>query len=141
MYRNEVYRPLHHVKGLTNCLNICKNGLELEYYNKADLEDYTRNNFPPPRIQKLALILQIVVFVAVCHDRKVLWLDIALRNILLADGMAIRAIDFANSAAVPLDADVEAATFDGYKARPDQSGGVARHQCHILHLPQDQNPD
>lgn len=42
---------------------------------------------------------------------------IALRNILLADDMTIRAIDFANSTAVPLDADVEAPTSDGYTAK------------------------
>jgi serine/threonine protein kinase len=67
--------------------------------------------------QRLAWISQLIDFVAACHDRKVLWFDIALRNILLADDMTIRAIDFANSTAVPLDADIDTTTSDGYTAR------------------------
>lgn len=54
---------------------------------------------------------------AACHERKVLCFDIALRNILLADDMTIRAIAFANSTVVPLDADVQATASDGYSAR------------------------
>jgi hypothetical protein len=55
--------------------------------------------------------------VAACHDKKVLWFDIALRNILLADDWTIRAIDFANSTAEPLDADPNATSSDGYTAK------------------------
>jgi len=113
----KIYQRLHGVKSLANCLNISKNGLELEYYRKGDLVDYIKNNSPSPWSQRLAWILQLVDFVAECHDRKVLWFDIALRNILLADDMTIRAIDFANSTVVPLDADVEAKTSDGYSAK------------------------
>lgn len=113
----EIYRRLYGVKGLANCLNVSKNGLELEYYRTGELEDYIKNNSPPPWSQRSAWILQLVDFVAACHERKVLWFDIALRNILLADDMTIRAIDFANSTAVALDTDVEAMTSDGYTAK------------------------
>lgn len=41
--------------------------------------------------------MQVVDFVAACHDRKVLRFDVALRNLLLADDRTIRAIDLANS--------------------------------------------
>jgi hypothetical protein len=112
----EVYRRLHGVKGLANCLNISRNGLELEYYQQGDLEDYVKNNSPPPWTQRLDWILQLVDFVAACHDRKVLWFDIALRNILLADDWTIRAIDFANSTAEPLGAGLDASNSDGYTA-------------------------
>ena len=61
--------------------------------------------------------MQLVDLVAACHERKVLWFDIALRNVLLADDITIRAVDFANSTVVPLDADVEATTSDGYSAK------------------------
>jgi hypothetical protein len=98
----EVYRRLHGVKSLANCLNISKNGLELEYYRNGDLEDYIKNSSPAPWTQKLDWILRLVDFVAACHDKRVLWFDIALRNILLADDWSIRAIDFANSTAEPL---------------------------------------
>jgi len=113
----EVYRRLNGVKGLANCLNISKNGLELEYYRKGDFEDNIKNNPPPPWTQKLVLTSKLVDFVATCHERKVLCFDIALRNILLADDMTIRAIDFAKSTVVPLDADVEAKTSDGYSLK------------------------
>jgi hypothetical protein len=102
----EVYRRLHGVKGLANCLNISRNGLELEYYQQGTLEDHIKNNSPPPWTQRLEWKLQLIDFVAACHDRKVLWFDIALRNILLADDWTIRAIDFANSTAEPLGADL-----------------------------------
>ena len=113
----EVYGRLHGVKGLANCLNISKNGLELEFYQRGDLKDYIKDNFPPPSAQKLAWIQQLVDFVAACHNRKVLWFDTALRNILLADDMTTRAIDFVNSTVVPPDADIEAKTSDGYSAK------------------------
>jgi hypothetical protein len=56
----EVYRRLHGVKGLANCLNISRNGLELEYYQQGDLEDYIKNNTPPPWTWRLGWILQVV---------------------------------------------------------------------------------
>lgn len=46
-----------------------------------------------------------------------LWFDIALRNILLAHDWTIRAIDFANSTAAPLDADLDATVWDGYTSK------------------------
>jgi hypothetical protein len=113
----EVYRRLHGVYGLANCLDISRNGLELEYYRKGYLEDYVKDNPTPPLTRRLDWILQLVDFVAACHDRKVLWFDIALRNILLADDWTIRAIDFANSTAEPLDADLDTTNSDGYTAK------------------------
>jgi serine/threonine protein kinase len=113
----EVYRRLRGVKSLANYLNISKNGPELEYYRHGDLEDYIKNSSPPPWTQKPDWILQLVDFVAACHDKKVLWFDIALRNILLADDWTIKAIDFANSTAEPLDADLDATGSDGYTAK------------------------
>ncbi|KAI4718477.1 putative histidine kinase HHK15p [Aureobasidium sp. EXF-10727] len=110
----QVYQRLHGVPGLANCLDISTNGLELEYYRKGDFEDYIKDNSAPPWSQKSDWILQIVDFVAACHDRKVLWFDIALRNILLADDWTIKAIDFANSTVMPLDADLYATDWDGY---------------------------
>ena len=46
--------------------------------------------------------------------KKVLWFDIALRNLLLADDWTIRAIDFANSTALPLETDLATTDWDGY---------------------------
>jgi hypothetical protein len=113
----EVYRRLHGVKSLAICLNISKTGLELEYYRNGDLEDYIKDSSLPLWTQRLDWILQLVDFVAARHKKKVLWFDIALRNILLADDWRIRAIDFANSTAEPLDPDLDATDSDGYTAK------------------------
>ncbi|KAI4847471.1 hypothetical protein E4T44_04493 [Aureobasidium sp. EXF-8845] len=113
----EDYRRLHGVKSLVNCLTISKNGLELEYYRNGDLEDYIKDSSPPPWTQKSDWILQLVDFVAACYDKKVLWFDIALRNILLAGDWTIRAIGFTNSTAEPLDVDVNTTDSDGYTAK------------------------
>lgn len=55
--------------------------------------------------------------------KKVLWFDIALRNLLLADDWTIRAIDFANSTTLPLDIDLATADWDGYT-----------HKLEVLHV-------
>ncbi|KAK6008303.1 hypothetical protein QM012_000206 [Aureobasidium pullulans] len=115
----EVYQRLEGASGIAKCLQITTNGVELEDYRNGDLEDYIKNKPPPPLNQRLEWILQLLSFVQVCHVNKVLWFDIALRNLLLADDMSLRAIDFANSTAAPTDADLKTTEWDGYTARTE----------------------
>ncbi|THY85539.1 hypothetical protein D6C92_08843 [Aureobasidium pullulans] len=109
-----VYQRLEGVQGLANCLRVSSNGIELDHYQNGSLEDYMRVNDPPVWEQRLHWIMQLVDFVAACHEKRVLWFDIALRNLLLADDWTIRAIDFANSTALPLETDLATADWDGY---------------------------
>ncbi|THY90939.1 hypothetical protein D6C95_06459 [Aureobasidium pullulans] len=109
-----VYQRLEGVQGLANCLRVSSNGVELDYYQNGSLEDYMRANDPPVWRQRLNWINQLLDFVAACHEKKVLWFDIALRNLLLADDWTIRAIDFANSTALPLETDLATTDWDGY---------------------------
>ncbi|KAI5262809.1 hypothetical protein E4T47_09177 [Aureobasidium subglaciale] len=108
---------------LVNSLDVEKeittNGIELEYYGNGDLENHIRVNRPPPWDKRMEWILQVLDFVLSCHDKKVLWFDIALRNLLLAEDGTLRAIDFANSTAAPMDADLSITEYDGYTAKTE----------------------
>jgi hypothetical protein len=55
--------------------------------------------------------------VVACHERKALWFDVALRNILLADEPTVRAIDPTNSTVEPLETDLDLTSSDGYTAK------------------------
>ena len=59
-------------------------------------------NTLPEWQQRMDWILQVIDVYAACHAKRVLVFDIALRNLLLADDLTIRAIDFANSSLRPL---------------------------------------
>ncbi|KAI5201528.1 hypothetical protein AUEXF2481DRAFT_535290 [Aureobasidium subglaciale EXF-2481] len=54
-----------------------------------------------------------------CHARRVLVFDIALRNLMLADNLSIRAIDFANGSLLPLSGDEKLVDSRGYTADVD----------------------
>ena len=69
--------------------------------------------------QRWKWALQATECVAMCHERRVLVFDIALRNFLLTEDFDLRMIDFANSALLELDADVSKADVDGGTAKVD----------------------
>lgn len=114
-----IYERLQGTPGIAKYLGSTKDGLLLEYYGNGSLEDYMQNN---PRIawsQRANWILQIIDFYAACHAKRVLVCDIALRNLLLADNLSIRAIDFANSSLYPIDEIGELEAEDGWTSMVD----------------------
>lgn len=58
-------------------------------------------------------VTEIIDVVALCHEKRVLIFDIALRNILLTEDLHIRLIDFANSALLPEDTNMVEANESG----------------------------
>lgn len=97
------YQRLEGIPGIARCLGVSVNGIALEYYGNGDLEDYIRNHPPAPWSRRLDWITQIIETLSQIHARKVLVFDIALRNLLLADDMSVRLIDFANGSLLPED--------------------------------------
>ncbi|KAG9606759.1 hypothetical protein KCU77_g5591, partial [Aureobasidium melanogenum] len=115
----EAYRRLQGVSGIANCLDICANGLVLEFYTHGDLEDYIRHNSPPPWRQRVDWILQILDALIACHNKRILVFDIALRNFMLDSNLNLKLIDFANSSLLQLDEDTALVDEDGYTAEID----------------------
>ncbi|KAH0150153.1 hypothetical protein KCU67_g10780, partial [Aureobasidium melanogenum] len=112
----EAYRRLQGVSGIANCLDICANGLILEFYTNGDLEDYIRHNSPPPWRQRVNWILQILDALIACHNKRILVFDIALRNFMLDGDLNLKLIDFANSSLLQPDEDTELVDEDGNTA-------------------------
>ncbi|KAG9840242.1 hypothetical protein KCU98_g9383, partial [Aureobasidium melanogenum] len=115
----EAYRRLQGVSGIANCLDICANGLVLEFYTHGDLEDYIQHNSPPPWRQRVNWILQILDALIACHNKRILVFDIALRNFMLDSDLNLKLIDFANSSLLQLDEDTALVDEDGYTAEID----------------------
>lgn len=114
-----IYERLQGVPGVAKYLGATKDGLLLQYYGNGSLEDHLKNNPLPEWQQRMDWILQIIDVYAACHAKRVLVFDIALRNLLLADDLTIRAIDFANSGLHPLEETGELEGPDGYTAMID----------------------
>jgi serine/threonine protein kinase len=114
-----IYERLDGVPGIARYLGATKDGLLLEYYGNGNLEDYMESNPLPEWQQRMDWILQVIDVYAACHARRVLVFDIALRNLLLADDLTIRAIDFANSSLHPLEETGELEGPDGYTSMID----------------------
>ena len=117
----DIYERLRGVPGIANCIESNSDGILLEYYRKGSLGDLiSRSNHPPPSMaQRWKWVLQASDCVARCHERRVLVFDIALRNFLLTDDLDLRMIDFANSALLPVDADLSKADVDGLTVKVD----------------------
>jgi len=115
----EVYTRLRGVQGVAECIGSSDNGILLRFYPKGDLETYIQQHDEPDLSVKKQWILEIVQVVSRCHAKRVLVFDIALRNLLLADNLSIRLIDFANSSLLAEDADVISANEEGSTVRLD----------------------
>jgi serine/threonine protein kinase len=115
----KVYKRLHGVPGIANCIECTNNGILLEYYPKGSLSEYISSHDPPSMSWRWDWILQATDAIARCHSKGILVFDIALRNFLLADDFSLRVIDFANSAPLPEDMDITGADIDGCTAKLD----------------------
>ncbi|KAK5717787.1 hypothetical protein LTR15_008626 [Elasticomyces elasticus] len=121
-YEKRVYERLAGLEGITEVVGIDQNGISTVYYPDGDLEKYILGHgsegpiLPASMDYRRRLAAMVTNAVAKCHDRGVLWFDVALRNVLL-DGESIRLCDFANSMMV--EPGVEIAEFGeaGYTLR------------------------
>ncbi|KAK4891631.1 hypothetical protein LTR27_009800 [Elasticomyces elasticus] len=121
-YEKRVYERLAGLEGITEVVGIDQNGISMVYYPDGDLQDHILGHggqsptLPAPMDSRRRLAAMVTTAVAGCHDRGVLWFDVAWRNVLL-DGESIRLCDFANSMMV--EPGVEIAEFDeaGYTLR------------------------
>ncbi|KAL8810789.1 MAG: hypothetical protein Q9223_002259 [Gallowayella weberi] len=115
----EVYQRVGRCDGIAECINISKEGILLALYERGDLESYLEREIEVDQSQKARWMLSLIKAVLHFHNFKVLVYDMALRNILLADDLSLKMIDFGQCALFPMDADINAVSDRGLTAQAD----------------------
>ncbi|KAL8967441.1 MAG: hypothetical protein Q9197_005428 [Variospora fuerteventurae] len=114
-----VYLRVGPCDGIAECINISKDGILLALYERGDLESYVESEVEVDQTRKARWILSIIKTILHFHNAKVLVDDMALRNIVVADDLSLRMIDFGQCALFPMDADINAVSDHGLTAQAD----------------------
>ena len=93
--------------------------LLLALYERGDLERYVERELEVDRSRKAEWILSMIRTILHFHNAKVLVDDMALRNILVADDLSLKMIDFGQCALFLIDADISAVSDHGLTAQAD----------------------
>ena len=105
--------------GIAECIDISKDGILLALFERGDLESYVESEVEVDRSRKARWILSIIKTILHFHNAKVLVDDMALRNILIADDLSLKMIDFGQCPLFPMDADINAVSDNGLTAQAD----------------------
>ncbi|KAI9670724.1 MAG: hypothetical protein M1817_003834 [Caeruleum heppii] len=114
-----VYRRVGQCCGIAQCVDLSNEGILLEYLSRGDLDTYLGEEPEPEHSLKVRWILSVIETVSHFHRSRVLIDDIALRNLLIADDMSIKMIDFGQCSIFPADADISTVDEDGMTAQAD----------------------
>ena len=101
-----IYQRLGHYEGIIPCLQTSNYGIELAFAEQGNLEDYIKAKPEPPECLKIEWILSIIDTLSYVHSQRVLVDDIALRNVLVADGQ-LKLADFGQSILLPISTDMD----------------------------------
>ena len=114
-----VYLRVGRCDGIAKCINISKDGILLALYERGDLESYVEGEVEVDRSRKAGWILSIIKTILHFHNAKVLVDDMTLRNILIADDLSLKMIDFGQCPLFPMDTDINAVSDHGLTAQAD----------------------
>ena len=114
-----VYLRVGRCDGIAECISISEDGIRLALYQRGDLETYINSEAEVDRSRKAGWILSIIKTILHFHRSKVLVDDLELRNILVADDLSLKMIDFGQCPLLPLDADISEANDNGLTAQAD----------------------
>ncbi|KAL8671373.1 MAG: hypothetical protein Q9168_004121 [Polycauliona sp. 1 TL-2023] len=114
-----VYLRVGRCDGIAECINISHDGILLALYQHGDLQSYVESKPDVDRSRKAQWMLSIIKTLRHFHDAKVLLDDLALRNILVADDLSFKLIDFGQCALFPLDVDINVVNDHGTTAQAD----------------------
>ncbi|MCJ1396304.1 hypothetical protein MMC18_009193 [Xylographa bjoerkii] len=118
-WEKAVYLRVGRSDGIAECVNISADGIRLALYKRGDLETYIKSEAGVDRSRKAGWILTLIKTILHFHSSKVLVDDIALRNILVADDLSLKLIDFGQCYLMPLDADINMASDNGLTTQAD----------------------
>ncbi len=105
-HEKEIYRRLQHCEGVIPYLDLSGLAIQLPLMNDGTLSRYLQSNNPPMRTQRLAWVKQMVHTLCRIHDRRVLVIDLASRNMLIHPNGSILFCDFGTSILLPIETDI-----------------------------------
>lgn len=111
-----VYERLGGHDGIIQCFNAQNDTLELAFAEQGDLEDYIREKPIPSRQFRAGWIRSLVETFNYVHFRRVVVVDIGLRNILVQQD-SLKLCDFGESCILPLDEDMSQFNANGISSR------------------------
>jgi len=112
-----VYRRLGHHPGIAHCINISPSGTLLTLYPLGTLENFIRSKPEVPPALKTAWILSLIGTHLHFHNANILVNDFLLRNILVADDLSLKMIDFGKCRLLPADTNMDRVNDRGMSAR------------------------
>ena len=114
-----VYNRIGKHDGIAECISTRDDGILLALYTRGNFKDYLINEAEVSLSQKVKWISSLVDTVYHFHAAKVLMMDIAFRNVMLADDLSFKMIDFGQYCLFPLEADINEVDENGYTAQAD----------------------
>lgn len=121
----EVYRRLGQHDGIAQCINISADGTLLALYKRGTLEAYIKCENEVTPAMKTKWILSLITTHLHFHTANVFVIDLSLRNILLADDLSLKMIDFGKCRLLPKDMNID-------MDRINDKGMSARVEMHHL---------
>lgn len=101
-----VYGRVSPFPGIAECIAISDEGILMACYDGGNLEDYIRTNPKPELARQIQWIMSAIETLHHFHQCNILVDDIALRNMLIADDLSIKMIDFGYCVLFPPNADI-----------------------------------
>lgn len=101
-----VYERLGSHDGIIKCLKTQDESIELAFANQGDLAAHMQRTPTPSRNFRAKWIQSLVDTFSYVNSRRIINLDVALRNVLVHDN-ALKLCDFGQTVLLPLDADME----------------------------------
>lgn len=114
-----VYQRVQHLNGIAQHFHISPDGILLAYYKRADLHNYIKNEADVGLARKAEWILSLTTMVLHFHESQVLLADMHLGNVVIADDMSLKLIDFGKCRLLPLDVKIDQANDRGMTAQVD----------------------
>ncbi|KAK5441420.1 hypothetical protein LTS15_011289 [Exophiala xenobiotica] len=117
-----IYRRLKHCDGVIPPIDLSGPAILLPLINNGTLEQFLRNHPRPARARQLRWAKEMALTLSQIHDRRVLVVDIASRNMLLHRNGSILFCDFGSSAILPTGTDIWTAEHGGFSFETDICG-------------------
>lgn len=115
----QIYRRLQGCEGVIPYLDLSGPAIQLPLLNDGTLDRYLKNNIRPTRAHQLTWVKQIASTLSRIHDRRVLFVDVASRNMLIHPDGSIIFCDFGTSLIFPMETDIWKAEEFGFSYATD----------------------
>ncbi|GAM85018.1 hypothetical protein ANO11243_030210 [Dothideomycetidae sp. 11243] len=117
----KAYERVAGIKGVVGFHGLEYGCISLDYHpiESLDMLQLKRPEYLPPIDVRLKWMTDAIRIVAACHEARVLWIDIALRNFVVAADQTLRGIDFCDAYILPITTDMATANIDGLTVKHD----------------------